>query len=81
MKNSYEFAITAVLNDTGISREEAQKITVEVQDELYYVSFYTDWQEYEAYVDASSFQVLGLNFRPLDNYLSEHDCETVSTVA
>lgn len=82
MNKNYEFALTAVLNDTGVARNEASLVSVEKQDGLYYVSFRTNWQKYEAYVDASSFQVLGLNFMPaegLDSY--ETDYIVASVVA
>ena len=36
---------------------------------MWTVSFCTDWQEYEAYVDTDSLQVLGLNFMPLERLL------------
>ncbi len=64
MNKNYEFALTAVLNDIGMDRAEARLVNIEKQEGLYYLSFRTDWQHYEAYVDADTFQVLGLNFMP-----------------
>ena len=64
MNKNYEFALTAVLNDIGMDRAEARLVNIEKQEGLYYLSFRTDWQRYEAYVDADTFQVLGLNFMP-----------------
>ncbi len=82
MNNRYEFALTAVLNETGISRTDAHLVTVEKQDGLFYVSFRTDWQKYEAYVDADSFQVLGLNFMPAgEQCMDEIDYMVASVVA
>ncbi len=82
MNKNYEFALTAVLNDTGISKAEAHLVNIEKQDGLYYVSFRTDWQRYEAYVDAQSFQVLGLNFMPsTDVCMDEIDYIVASVVA
>lgn len=69
MNKNCELAVSAVLKDTGISRKEVRKLDVEEQEKLCYVSFCTDWQEYEAYVDTDSLQVLGLNFMPLERLL------------
>ena len=82
MNRNYEFALTAVLNDTGISRTDAHLVNIEKQDGLYYVSFRTDWQKYEAYVDADTFRVLGLNFMPAGELcLDEIDYMVASVVA
>lgn len=82
MNKNYEFALTAVLNDIGMDRADAHQINIEKQDGLYYVSFRTDWQKYEAYVDAVSFQVLGLNFMPAEEVcMNEIDYIVASVVA
>lgn len=82
MNKNYEFALTAVLNDTGIARAEAHMVSIEKQEGLYYVSFRTDWQRYEAYVDADTYRVLGLNFMPAgDVCMDEIDYIIASVVA
>ncbi len=82
MNKNYEFALTAVLNDIGMDRADARLVNIEKQDGLYYVSFRTDWQRYEAYVDADTFQVLGLNFMPAEEVcMDEIDYIVASVVA
>ena len=82
MNKNYEFAPTAVLNDIGMDRAEARLVNIEKQDGLYYLSFRTDWQRYEAYVDADTFQVLGLNFMPAGEVpMDEIDYIVASVVA
>lgn len=82
MNKNYEFALTAVLNDIGMNRADARLVNIEKQDGLYYVSFRTDWQKYEAYVDAESFQVMGLNFMPAGEVcMDEIDYIVASVVA
>lgn len=64
MNKNYAFALTAALNETGLQPKDISDVNIQKQGELFYVSFRTDWQQYECYVDAASFQVLGLNFMP-----------------
>ena len=64
MNKNYAFALTAALNETGLQPRDIRDVSIQKQGELFYVSFRTDWQQYECYVDAASFQVLGLNFIP-----------------
>ena len=64
MNKNYAFALTAALNETGLQPRDIRDVSIQKQGELFYVSFRTDWQQYECYVDAASFQVLGLNFMP-----------------
>ena len=64
MNKNYAFALTAALNETGLQPRDIRDVNIQKQGELFYVSFRTDWQQYECYVDAASFQVLGLNFMP-----------------
>lgn len=62
-KNSI-FALTAALNETRLQPRDISDVNIEKQGELFYISFHTDWQQYECYVDAETFRVLGLNFAP-----------------
>ena len=64
MNKNYAFALTAALNETGLQPRDIRDVSIQKQGELFYVSFRTDWQQDECYVDAESFQVLGLNFMP-----------------
>ena len=64
MNKNYAFALTAALNEIGLQPKDISDVNIQKQGELFYVSFRTDWQQYECYVDAASFQVLGLNFMP-----------------
>lgn len=64
MNNNYVFALTAALNETRLQPKDISDVSVEKQDGLFYICFRTDWQRYECYVDAESFQLLGLNFMP-----------------
>ena len=64
MNKNYTFALTAALNETGLQPRDISDVNIQKQGELFYISFRTDWQQYECYVDAASFQVLGLNFMP-----------------
>ena len=64
MNKNYAFALTAALNETGLQPKDISDVNIQKQGELFYVSFRTDWKQYECYVDAASFQVLGLNFMP-----------------
>ena len=64
MNKNYTFALTAALNETGLQPKDISDVNIQKQGELFYVSFRTDWQQYECYVDVTSFQVLGLNFMP-----------------
>lgn len=64
MNKNYAFALTAALNETGLQPGDIRDVSIEKQGELFYISFRTDWQQYECYVDTESFQVLGLNFMP-----------------
>ena len=64
MNKNYAFALTAALNETGLQPKDISDVNIQKQGELFYISFRTDWQQYECYVDAASFQVLGLNFMP-----------------
>ncbi len=80
MNKNYEFALTAVLNDIGLNRSDARMVNIDKQDGLYYVSFRTDWQKYEAYVDAQTFQVLGLNFMPAGELCMDEIDYIVATV-
>lgn len=64
MNNNYVFALTAALNETHLQPKDISDVNIEKQDGLFYICFRTDWQRYECYVDAESFQLLGLNFMP-----------------
>lgn len=82
MNNKYNFALKAVLNETGINRSSARNVSVKLEDGLYYVCFHTDWQKYESYVDAETFEVLGLNFMPYtEEYSGALEYMVASTVA
>lgn len=61
---SYTEAIISALEAAGLGLENSREHRAARSGELYYVSFRTDWQKYEAYVSADDGAVLGLNFEP-----------------
>ena len=82
MNKNYAFALTAALNETGLQPRDIRDVSIQKQGELFYVSFRTDWQQYECYVDAASFQVLGLNFMPCtEEWRGSLEYMVASTVA
>ena len=82
MNKNYAFALTAALNETGLQPRDIRDVSIQKQGELFYVSFRTDWQQYECYVDAASFQVLGLNFMPYtEEWCGSLEYMVASTVA
>ena len=82
MNKNYAFALTAALNETGLQPRDIRDVSIQKQGELFYVSFRTDWQQYECYVDAASFQVLGLNFMPCtEEWCGSLEYMVASTVA
>lgn len=82
MNNNYNFALTAALNETGLDKSEIRCVNMEKEDGLFYITFRTDWQKYECYVDAGTFQVLGLNFMPYTEDFSDNlEYVVASTVA
>lgn len=64
MNNNTMFALTAALNEAHLQPKDICDVHIEKQENLFSICFRTDWQRYECYVDAESFQVLGLNFMP-----------------
>lgn len=62
-KNS-ALALNAVLWETGIDRDQIRDLYIQREAEDTYISFRTDYQFYEAFVDNGNFEVLGLNFCP-----------------
>ena len=82
MNKNYAFALTAALNETGLQPRDIRDVSIQKQGALFYVSFRTDWQQYECYVDAESFQVLGLNFMPCtEEWCGSLEYMVASTVA
>ena len=82
MNKNYAFALTAALNETGLQPRDIRDVSIQKQGALFYVSFRTDWQQYECYVDAESFQVLGLNFMPFtEEWCGSLEYMLASTVA
>ena len=82
MNKNYAFALTAALNETGLQPRDIRDVSIQKQGALFYVSFRTDWQQYECYVDAASFQVLGLNFMPFtEEWRGSLEYMVASTVA
>ena len=82
MNKNYAFALTAALNETGLQPRDIRDVSIQKQGELFYVSFRTDWQQYECYVDAARFQVLGLNFMPFtEEWRGSLEYMVASTVA
>lgn len=82
MNKNYAFALTAALNETGLQPKDISDVNIQKQGELFYVSFRTDWQQYECYVDVASFQVLGLNFMPFtEEWRGSLEYMVASTVA
>ena len=82
MNKNYAFALTAALNETGLQPRDIRDVSIQKQGELFYVNFRTDWQQYECYVDAASFQVLGLNFMPFtEEWCGSLEYMVASTVA
>ena len=61
--NTYTAAVTAALESAGLTFSEAEVLQVELQEDLIYLTFRTDWVKYEAYVAAGG-QVLGMNSEP-----------------
>lgn len=64
MNKNTKFALTAALTEARLQPKDICDIHIEKQENLFYICFRTDWQRYECYVDAETFQVLGLNFMP-----------------
>lgn len=61
---SYLTAVTAALKGADLSPAQVRFTRTERQDKLYYLAFHTDWMEYEAYVDADTGELVGLNAEP-----------------
>ena len=82
MNKNYTFALTAALNETRLQPRDISDVNIQKQGELFYLSFCTDWQQYECYLDAASFQVLGLNFMPCtEEWCGSLEYMVASTVA
>lgn len=80
MNKNYEFAVNTALNELDINRAQARNIRVEKKDGLFYITFSTDWQKYECYIDAGSMEMLGLNFIPYTEDFSDNLEYMVSSV-
>ena len=61
--NTYSAAVAAALESAGLTPSQAEILRVDLQEELTYLTFRTDWVKYEAYVAADG-QVLGLSSEP-----------------
>ena len=82
MNKNYAFAPTPALNETGLQPRDSRDVSIQTQGQLFSVRFRTDWQQYECYVDAESFQVLGLNFMPFtEEWCGSLEYMVASTVA
>ena len=80
MNKNYAFALTAALNETRLQPRDISNVNIQKQEELFYIRFRTDWQQ--CYVDAESFQVLGLNFMPFtEEWCGSLEYMVASTVA
>ena len=77
-------ALEAVCSYVGLRREEMYCIERKYVRDYYEISFCTDWQSYDCYVDAYSAEVAGLSFQPLPPSLSELtllDCSALERAA
>ena len=61
--NTYTAAVAAALESVGLTPSQVEVLQVELQEDMIYLVFRTDWVKYEAYVAAGG-QVLGLNSEP-----------------
>lgn len=64
---SYFQAVTAALAGAGLNAAEARFYLTEREEGLYHLLFAGDWMCYEAYVDAVSGELLGLDQTPLED--------------
>lgn len=61
---SYIEAINAAMELAGLKADECRNFEAKLEKGFYYVTFRTDFQKYECYVDCSTGEVPGLNFEP-----------------
>lgn len=61
--NTYTAAVAAALESAGLTPSQAEILRVDLQEDLTYLIFRTDWVKYEAYVAADG-QVLGFSSEP-----------------
>ena len=61
---SYIDAVLAVLTEVNLNENEARGYDASLSGNQYRVTFRTDYLKYEAYVDAVTGEVLGLDFEP-----------------
>lgn len=78
-----EQALDRALNDAGIANAEIRCLLNRYADGLYEIVVHTPYLKYEAYVDAQTGEVLGLNTEPLPypETLSLCSCEEESAPA
>ena len=82
MNKNTKFALTAALTEARLQPKDICDVHIEKQENLFFICFRTDWQRYECYVDAESFQVLGLNFMPCtEEWCGSLEYMVASTVA
>lgn len=70
---SYKKAIKLTLGVLDINAEDAHDFDFTQEEELLHISFYTDYQWYECYLDLESGELSGINCEPSTN-MSYGDC-------
>ncbi|MBR4414419.1 MAG: hypothetical protein IKS59_03765 [Aeriscardovia sp.] len=65
MTDKRDIIIRAIANELHISTEEVKNVTIVRSGEFYETRFMTDWMIYDCFVDDSTFEVTGIDSRPV----------------
>lgn len=82
MTDKRDIIIRAVANELHISTEEVKNVTIVRSGNFYETRFMTDWMMYDCFVDDSTFEVTGIDSRPLPiNSMLTGNLETITAVS
>ena len=65
MTDKRDYIIRAITNELHIVSEDVKNIIMVRSDGFFEVRFITDWIMYDCFVDDSTFEVVGIDSRPL----------------
>lgn len=82
MADKREIIIRAIANELHISPEEVKNVTIVRSGNFYETSLMSDWMMFDCYVDDSTYEVAGIDSRPLPiSSMLTGNLETVMAVS
>jgi hypothetical protein len=82
MTDRRDIIIREIANELHISTEEVKNVTIVRSGDFYETRFMTDWMMYDCFVDDSTFEVTGIDSRPLPvSSMLTGNMETITAVS